>query len=73
MVFMRKWMVESPFQAVLRCFENVLRRNVPTSGSKEPDVGTFLYNIPHGIQEDGEHQGVPPTSLLRQCSVFQKG
>ena len=29
---------------VLRCFENVLRRNVPTSGSKEPDVGTFLYN-----------------------------
>ena len=44
MVFMRKWMVESPFQAVLRCFENVLRRNVPTLGSKEPDVGTFLYN-----------------------------
>ena len=37
-------MVESPFQSVLRCFENVLRRNVPTSGSKEPDVGTFLYN-----------------------------
>ena len=37
-------MVESPFQTVLRCFENVLRRNVPTSSSKEPDVGTFLYN-----------------------------
>ena len=44
MVFMRKRMVESLFQSVLRCFENVLRRNVPTSGSKEPDVGTFLYN-----------------------------
>ena len=44
MVFMRKRMVESPFQHVLRCFENVLRRNVPTSGSKEPDVGTFLHN-----------------------------
>ena len=44
MVFMRKRMVESPFQSVLRCFENVLRRNVPTLGSKEPDVGTFLYN-----------------------------
>ena len=45
MVFMRKWMVESPFETVLRCFENVLRRNVPTSGLKVPDVGTFLYNI----------------------------
>ena len=44
MVFMRKRMVKSPFEHVLRCFENVLRRNVPTSGSKEPDVGTFLYN-----------------------------
>ena len=44
MVFMRKRMVESPFQPVLRCFENVLRRNVPTSGLKEPDLGTFLYN-----------------------------
>ena len=37
-------MVKIPFEHVLRCFENVLRRNVPTSGSKEPDVGTFLYN-----------------------------
>ena len=44
MVFMRKRIVESPFQSVLRCFEKVLRRNVPTSGSKGPDVGTFLYN-----------------------------
>ena len=44
MVFMHNRMVKSPFQPVLRCFENVLRRNVPTSGSKEPDVGTFLYN-----------------------------
>ena len=44
MVFMRKRMVKSLFQPVLRYFENVLRRNVPTSGSKEPDVGTFLYN-----------------------------
>ena len=44
MVFMRKQMVESPFQTVLRCFENVLRTNVPTSGLKEPDVGTFLHN-----------------------------
>ena len=44
MVFMLKRMVKSRFQSVLRRFENVLRRNVPTSGSKEPDVGTFLYN-----------------------------
>ena len=44
MVFMRKRMVKSLFQSVLRCFENVLRRYVPTSGSKEPDVGTFIYN-----------------------------
>ena len=44
MVFMRKRVVKSPFQTVLMCFENVLRRNVPKSGSKEPDVGTFLYN-----------------------------
>ena len=44
MVFMRKRVVERTFQRVLRCFENVLRRNVITSGSIEPDVGTFLYN-----------------------------
>ena len=44
MVFTHKRTVKSLFKTVLRCFENVLRRNVPTSGSKEPDVGTFLYN-----------------------------
>ena len=44
MVFTRKRMVESLFSRVLRCFENILRRNVPTSGSTKPDVGTFLHN-----------------------------
>ena len=71
MVFMRKRMVESPFQRVLRCFENVFRRNVLTSSSIEPDVGTFLHNRPDGV----------PAMLIKECNheiapslfyIFQK-
>ena len=57
-------MFESPFQAVLRCFENVLRRNVPTLGLKEPDAGTFLYNT------QPSHSPTVPSSLADMANMM---
>ena len=73
-------MVKSPFETVLRCFENVLRRNVPTSSSKEPDVGTFLYNIyvPHALRhrvieaahQFSGHAGITATAHFCRKRVY---